>query len=55
MKKKKGKIKAVSAGLEGFMDLVDPIASDPIEEKEDNMSSLTARFAERMRKRAMRA
>ena len=54
-KKKKGKIKAVAAGLEGFVDSVDPNACDLAEEMEDNMSSLTAGFAEWMRKRAASA
>ena len=32
------------------MDWVDPNASSPTEKREDNMSSLVAGFAERMRK-----
>ena len=43
-KKKKGKIIVADAGLKGFMDLVDPNASDPTKEREDDMSSLAARF-----------
>ena len=49
MKKKKGKrgkkvgqVKDTGAGLEGFVDRVDPIASEPVEEREDDMSSLAA-------------
>ena len=37
------------------MDRVDPIASDPTEEREDDMSSLVAGFSARMRKRAASA
>ena len=44
-KKKKGKIIAVGVGLEGFVDWVDPNASDSTEEREDDMSSLAAGFA----------
>ena len=51
-KKKVGLIKAADARLEGFMDLVDPIVSEPAEEMEDDMSSLAAGFVVRMRKRA---
>ena len=52
-KKKKGKIiirqiKAVDVGLESFVDWLDLTASDPIEEREKDMSSLTAGFAARM-------
>ena len=54
-KKKKGKIKAAGVGLEGFLDWVDPNASDLTEEKEDDMSSLTVGFFARMHKRAMSA
>ena len=43
-KKKKGKIKATGARLEGFVEWVDSIASDPAKEREDNMSSLATRF-----------
>ena len=35
------------------MDWVDPIVSEPAEEREDNMSNLTVGFAAQMRKRAM--
>ena len=52
-KKKKGKIISASMGLEGFVDWVDPNASDPDEEREDDMCNLVARFAARMRKWAM--
>ena len=52
-KKKKGKIIVVGARLKGFVDLVDPNASDPDKEREDDMSSLAAGFAERMRKQAI--
>ena len=43
------------AGLEGFVDWVDPNASDPIEEREDDMSSLAVGFSSRMRKQAANA
>ena len=43
-KKKKTKIKAAVLGLEGFVDWVDPIASDSVEERGDDMSSLDAGF-----------
>ena len=46
------KIKAVGAGLDGYMEWVDSIASDPAEEREDDMSSLAVEFVARMRKRA---
>ena len=45
-KKKKGNIKAVGAGLEGFVDWADPDANASTEKREDNMSSLAARFVE---------
>ena len=35
-------------GLEGFVEWVDSIASDPAEERESDMSSLAARFFARM-------
>ena len=54
-KKKKGKIKAVIAGLEGFVDSVDPNACDLAEEMEDKMSSLAVGFVAWMRKRAASA
>ena len=38
--KKVGQIKATGTGLEGFVDLVDPISSEPAEERDDDMSSL---------------
>ena len=44
-KRNKGKIIAVGAGLEGFVDCVGPNVSNPTEEKEDNMSSLAVGFA----------
>ena len=53
--KKVGQIKAVSIGLEGFMDWVDLISSEPVEEREDDMSILDARFVARMRKQAISA
>ena len=37
------------------MDLVDPKASDPAEEREEDMSSLVVRFAAQMRKRVTSA
>ena len=43
-KKKKGKIITSGAGLEGFVDWLDPNASDPVEKREDDMSNLAARF-----------
>ena len=54
-KKKKGKIipgyiKVVGAGLEGFMDWLDPTASDPTEKREEDMSSLSVGFSVWMRK-----
>ena len=50
-----GKIIAVGVGLEGFMEWVDPNASDSAEEGEDVMSSLAVRFSTRMHKRATSA
>ena len=44
-KKKRGKIIAVGAELEGFVDWVDPNASDIAEEREDDMFSLAVGFA----------
>ena len=57
MKKKKkakkgGQTKVVGAGLKGFRGWTDPTASEPNEEREDDMSSLATRFVVRMRKRA---
>ena len=49
-KNKKGKIIVAGAGLEDFVDWVDPNASSPTEEMEDNMSSLADGFTARMRK-----
>ena len=37
------------------MDWVDPLSSEPTEEREDDMSSLAARFAARMCKQARSA
>ena len=54
-KKKKGKIIAASAGLEGFVDWVDSNVNNPIEEREGDMSSLAVGFAVLMRKRAVSA
>ena len=51
-KKKKGKVKATGAGLEGFIDWADSNANSPTEEREDDMSSLAAEFIARMRKHA---
>ena len=53
--KKVGQVKAADARLEGSVDWVDPIANESAEEREDNMSSLTARFSTRMRKQATSA
>ena len=47
-KKKKGKIIAVGAGLEDFVDWVDPNASDPAKERENDMSNFAAKFFARM-------
>ena len=57
MKKKKkakkgGQTKAIGTGLKGFRGWTDPIASDPNEEREEDMSSLASRLVARMRKRA---
>ena len=54
--KKKGKIiigqiKAIDAGLEGFVDWLDSTASDQIEERKEDMSSLVVKFPARMHKR----
>ena len=46
-KKKKGKIIAVGAGLEDFVDWIDPNASDPAKERENDMSSFAAGFSAR--------
>ena len=46
---------AAGAGLEGFVDWVDPNASNPVEEREDDMSSLATGFAVRMCKQAASA
>ena len=54
-KKKKGKVKAVGEELEGFVDWVDLIASDPIEKREDDMFSLAIGFAPQMRKHKLAA
>ena len=42
-------------GLEDFVDLVDPNASDPAEERKDDMSSLAVGFSSQMCKWAMSA
>ena len=47
--KKVGQIKAVGAGLEGFVDWVDPIFSEPVEGKEDYMSNFATGFVAWMR------
>ena len=44
--KKVGQIKATGTVLEGFVDWVDLISNETIEEGEEDMSSLTAGFAE---------
>ena len=52
-KKKKRKIgheKVIGAGLEGFVDLMDPTVSESTEDKEVEMSSLAAGIAMWMRK-----
>ena len=48
--KKVGQIKAADAGLDGFVDWVDPISSEPAEEREGDMSCLVVGFYARMRK-----
>ena len=45
-------MKAAGTGLEGFVNCVDPIVSEPAEERKDDMSNLAARFVAQMRKRA---
>ena len=52
--KKVGQTKAVDSGLEGFVDWVDPFSNEPAEEREDDMSSLVARFTTRICKWVMR-
>ena len=47
-----GQTKSTSAGLEGFVDWTDPIASEPTEDGEDDMSSLAIGFVAQMPKRA---
>ena len=54
-KKNKGKIITVGERLEGFMDWVDPNASDLVEEWEDNLSNLAAGFVAWIRKQAASA
>ena len=58
-KKKKankvGHIKAADTGLEGFVDWVDPISSEQVEERKGDMSSLVVGFFVRMRKWAVSA
>ena len=54
-KKKKRNIKAASAELEGFLEWVDSIASDPAEERENDMFSLAAGFTVWMSKQAVSA
>ena len=58
-KNKKGKItteqvKAVGAGLKGFVDWLDPLVIDLTEEREEDMSSLAIKFTARMRKLVLR-
>ena len=50
--KKVGQIKDTDARLEGLVDWVDPILSEPIEEREEDMSRLAAGFTALMCKRA---
>ena len=50
--KKVGHIKATGARLEGFEDWVDPISSEPVKGREDDMSNFIARFAVWMRPQA---
>ena len=54
-KNNKGKIIADGVGLEGFVDFVDPNTSDSAKERENDMSSLIARFSAQMRKWAVSA
>ena len=53
--KKVGHIKAADMRLEGFVDWVDPISSELVEERKGDMSSLATRFVVRMRKQAASA
>ena len=57
--KKLGKAKAAGEGLEGFVDWVDLITSEPIkerdDERDDEMSSLAVGFIVRMHKQAASA
>ena len=53
--KKVGQIKATSVGLEGVVDWVDLISNAKVKEGEEDVSSLTAGFAEQMRKEAASA
>ena len=52
-KKKKGKIKVAGEGLEGFLEWVHSISSDPVEEMEDDMSNLAAGFHAQICKQAV--
>ena len=54
-KEEEGQYIVTSVGLEGFVDGVDPNASDLAEEREDNMSSLIAGFSLQMCKWAATA
>ena len=42
--KKVGQIKVAGAGLEGFMNWVDPISSEPTKKREADMSNFAAIF-----------
>ena len=53
--KKVGHIKATGTGLEGFVDWVDPISSEPAQERDDDMSSLANGFSTTIRKRVASA
>ena len=53
--KKVGQVKAVNVRLEGFVNWVDHIANELIQERGDDMSSLAARFVTYMHKWAASA
>ena len=50
--KKVGQIKVVGVGLEGFVDWVDPISSEPAEGRENYMSNFATGFVAWMRPQA---
>ena len=54
-KKKTGQVKASGAGLEGFVDWMNPRVSELDEEEEAEMTSLVSSFPGRIRKRAASA